>query len=82
MAPEKILFILCIVLLLSGGCSSKEAVYQGIYEGLQKREALVNPPNDPLQAAPSQSYSQYKAARDKSREDDTEQSTTPYMTPP
>jgi hypothetical protein len=62
MIPSKLIFLSLVVVIL-GGCQSKEKVYQGVYEGLKNREEIVRPPNEP---GPSKmpSYDTYKRERE------------------
>jgi|GEM_PF-2695056 len=54
--------LLCLFLILVAGCE-KDSVYENIYEGLQKREQIVNPSNDPS-SQEQQSYDAYKRERE------------------
>ena len=63
---------LCLFLLVMAGCA-RERVYENIYNGLQKREQIVNPADGPIpQDQPS--YGQYKRQRADILEKDGEES--------
>ena len=54
--------IFCLFFILLPGCE-KDRVYENIYDGLQKREQIVNPSNDPIPPE-QQSYDAYKRERE------------------
>ena len=56
------LFIL-ISFLSAVGCTSKERVYENMYEGLKMREQIVNPSDEPVPPRPPD-YSEYKRERE------------------
>jgi len=58
----KYLFFIALLSLLMPGCS-KERVYENIYEGMQQREQIVNPPDDPVPPK-HPSYDEYKRERE------------------
>jgi hypothetical protein len=49
--------------LLTCGCAPTETVYRSLYDGLQKREAMVNTRETPT-AKESTSYDAYRRERD------------------
>jgi hypothetical protein len=55
------LLVLCLLATLVAACA-KERVYGNLYEGLRKRDELVNPGNGPDTAA-SQGYDAYQRER-------------------
>ncbi len=55
------LLVLCLLATLVAACA-KERVYGNIYEGLNKREELVNPGHGPDTAEP-RSYEAYRRER-------------------
>lgn len=70
---KKIRFLaIPLLLLLLSGCSSRQSFYEIIYNGLQNREALVRPSEEPV--PPQQpSYEAYQQERDKNlNKDDAE----------
>jgi len=56
------LFIL-ILFLSAVGCTSRERVYENMYEGLKMREQIVNPSDEPVPPRPPD-YSEYKRERE------------------
>jgi len=52
-----------LVSLLVLGCQPSEKVYRNIYDGLQKREQMVNRADEPM-ARDGSSYDEYKRERD------------------
>lgn len=56
---------LLIFLLGLIGCADRNAVYRNMYEGLKKREEIVNPTAQSKPAEPTISYDQYEAERKK-----------------
>ncbi|MFH1216797.1 MAG: hypothetical protein V1706_09900 [Pseudomonadota bacterium] len=71
MQLKHIVFI-CVFFLFVAGCE-KERVYENIYEGMKKREQIVNPSDEPI---PEQqpSFDEYQRAReDALKEDDEKQ---------
>ena len=55
---------LLLGLIAISGCSSKERVYEGIYEGMKMREQVVHPSNEPV--LPKQpTYDEYQREREK-----------------
>lgn len=64
-------YLSCIFLLLVfiAGCA-KEQVYRGMYDGMQKREQIVAPSNEPIpQEQPS--YDKYTREREEILEKDS-----------
>ena len=62
------LLLPCLFFLLLAGCE-KDRVYENIYEGMQKREQIVHPSNEPI--PPEQpSYDAYKREREEVLEKD------------
>ncbi len=59
----KYLACICVLIAFLSGCS-KDMVYEIIYEGLQQREQIVNPSDDPTQE--QKSYDEYKIDREES----------------
>lgn len=58
--------LLCLSLFLgSAGCSSKEEVYERLYEGFQMRERMEQHPVD-IALQEQLSYDQYKKERESS----------------
>jgi hypothetical protein len=56
-------FIGALLIIAAAGCT-KDRVYENIYEGMQNREQIVNPADDPI--PPTQpSYDAYKRERAK-----------------
>jgi len=51
------------IVLLGFGCVPAEKVYRNMYEGLQKREQLVNSAEEPM-IKENSSYDAYKRERD------------------
>lgn len=66
----KYLSSICLLLLFIAGCT-KERVYENIYEGLKRREQIVNPSSDPIHQK-QQSYDEYKRERDELLKKDRE----------
>lgn len=62
------LLLLCLFFLILAGCE-KESVYENIYEGMQKREQIVHPSNEPIPPE-QQSYDAYKREREEVLEKD------------
>lgn len=62
MAEKTCLFLAAVIILLTAGCT-KERVYEGLYEGMQNREELVRPADEPG-GAPAPSYQSYQRERD------------------
>lgn len=62
------LLLLCLFFILLAGCK-KDIVYEGIYEGMHKREQIVNPSNDPIPQE-HQSYDEYKRDREETLKKD------------
>ncbi|MBT3311782.1 MAG: hypothetical protein HN737_13925 [Desulfobacterales bacterium] len=60
----KYLLFIFFLLVFIAGCE-KERVYQSIYEGMNARERIINPSNDPNHNE-QQSYDQYKREREES----------------
>jgi hypothetical protein len=59
-----------LLLIFAGGCASKEAVYENIYEGLKSREEIVHPhPTDDPMPAETPTYNEYRRERDKALEE-------------
>lgn len=58
------LSFLCLFFLLLVGCE-KDRIYEGIYKGMQTREQIVNPSNEPIPQE-QQSYDEYKREREDS----------------
>ena len=52
-----------LVALLVSGCQPGEGVYRNLYDGLQKREQMVNRADEPM-ARDGSSYDQYTRERD------------------
>jgi hypothetical protein len=68
-----ILLILLVLFLAAPGCTSREKVYENMYEGLQKHEQIVNPADEPVPPSPPD-YSEYQRDRKKIlQENKTEQ---------
>jgi hypothetical protein len=68
----KYLLFIGLLLLSIAGCA-KEKIYESMYEGMKKREQIVNPSNEPIpQEQPS--YDEYKREREKSLKKDSEES--------
>ncbi|MEN8135409.1 MAG: hypothetical protein ABFS18_07710 [Thermodesulfobacteriota bacterium] len=65
------LSFLFLVLGVVAGCE-KERVYEGIYEGMQQRERIINPSNEPIPQE-QQSYDEYKRERDEFLTKDNEE---------
>jgi hypothetical protein len=63
--------IILIPLLAATGCTSRERVYENIYEGLQMREQIVNPSQEPVPPRPPD-YSVYKRDREDILQDNKE----------
>ena len=60
-----IMSLITILLFLSAaGCTSKEMVYENMYEGLKMREQTVNPSDEPVPPGPPD-YNEYKREREK-----------------
>jgi hypothetical protein len=55
--------IILILFLSAAGCTSKERVYENMYEGLKGREQIVNPSDEPVPPRPPD-YSEYKRERE------------------
>ena len=64
------LLFLCLLLMFMVGCS-KERAYENIYEGLKKREQIVNPSNEPIPRE-QQSYHEYVREREEVLQDSEE----------
>lgn len=64
--------ILLISLLGLMGCADRDAAYRNMYEGLKKREEMVNPAAQSKPAEPAMSYDKYEAERKKLLEKDTQ----------
>ena len=60
------LFFLAIIFSCLPGCSSKEQIYEGMYEGLQMGRDLREPAEDqdPVGAEELPDYQQYKRERE------------------
>ena len=66
----KYLFFICFLVLVAG--CEKERVYENIYDGMMKREQILNREDKPIpQEQPS--YDQYKKERAKSLKDEDEE---------
>jgi hypothetical protein len=65
-------YLLLIVLLGLIGCADSDAAYRNMYEGLKKREEIVNPTAQNKPAEPSMSYDKYDAERKKLLDKDTQ----------
>lgn len=61
------LLLLALPVLLLSGCS-KEGFYEGMYHGLQQREEMVHPTDEPV--PPEQpSYDEYRREREEALRD-------------
>ncbi|MFQ5586247.1 MAG: hypothetical protein ACE5GF_05425 [Thermodesulfobacteriota bacterium] len=60
----KSLTLICLLIAFLISCS-KERVYEGIYEGLQERERILHPSDDPIPQE-QRSYDEYKIEREES----------------
>lgn len=67
MRPNHLLLLFLFLILLAG--CEKDRVYEGIYEGMHKREQIVNPSDDPIPQE-HQSYDEYKRDRDETLKQD------------
>ena len=65
-------YLLLIGLLGLIGCANRDAAYRNMYEGLKKREGIVNPAAQNKPAEPSISYDKYDAERKKLLDKDTQ----------
>ena len=63
MKPYIFLFFIFAVATLPG-CTGKEPVYRGVYEGLRMREQIVNPSDDPC-APTAPPYDEYREERER-----------------
>lgn len=52
-----------ILTLLACGCTPTDTVYRNLYEGMQKREEMVNPSAEPI-PQDAITYDAYKRERD------------------
>lgn len=65
-------YLLLIGLLGLIGCADRDAAYRNMYEGLKKRDEIVNPTAQSKPAEPSMSYDKYEAERKKLLDKDTQ----------
>jgi len=52
-----------LILVFVSGCE-RETIYEGIYEGLQHRERIINPSNEPI-TPDHPGYDEYQREREK-----------------
>lgn len=64
----KYLSFICLLSFFIAGCA-KERVYENMYEGLKKREQIINPSNESI-SHEQPSYDEYKREREESLKKD------------
>jgi len=64
--------IIIVLFLAATCCSRRERVYENMYEGLQMREQIVNPTEEPVPPPPPD-YREYKRDREKILQENKEE---------
>ena len=62
--------------LLAGACAPANTTYRNLYDGLQKREQMVNPNSGPM-ASEAPTYDSYTRERDEALNKDTRRPSLP-----
>jgi hypothetical protein len=63
--------IILMLFLAAVGCTTRERVYENMYEGLKMREQIVNPSDEPVPPR-RPDYSEYKREREKTLQENKE----------